>query len=118
MDTHWKKISVHFVPEHFTGKISLYVIHRRKTKEGDEFQEYITVDTKTDSLKAVGYETGDSIEPLVNMTLDEAQELIDRLRTCGLRPTEGKDSTGSLAATEKHLDDMRKIVSKRLGINL
>jgi hypothetical protein len=40
----------------------------------------------------------------------EAQELMDRLWMCGLRPTEGTGSAGALAATRRHLDDMRRIV--------
>lgn len=41
-----------------------------------------------------------------------AQELMDQLWSAGLRPTEGKGSAGSLAATERHLADMRALVFK------
>jgi len=40
----------------------------------------------------------------------EAQTLMDDLWTAGLRPTEGTGSAGSLAATERHLQDMRTLV--------
>ena len=40
----------------------------------------------------------------------QAQELIDRLYAAGLRPTEQRDSAGVLAATECHLQDMRRLV--------
>lgn len=43
---------------------------------------------------------------------DNAQALMDQLWTCGLRPTEGAGSAGSLAATERHLEDMRSLVFK------
>jgi hypothetical protein len=39
-----------------------------------------------------------------------AQLLMDRLWECGLRPTEGSGSAGSLSATQKHLEDMRTLV--------
>jgi hypothetical protein len=45
--------------------------------------------------------------PMISET--EAQALMDRLWTCGFRPTEGKGSAGALAATEQHLQDMRRI---------
>ena len=45
-------------------------------------------------------------EPTLTIQRDEAQQLIDELWYCGLRPTAGKGSAGSLAATEKHLEDM------------
>lgn len=47
----------------------------------------------------------------VPLTLGErqAQELMDELWRCGLRPSEGTGSAGSLAATERHLKDMQRI---------
>lgn len=41
-----------------------------------------------------------------------AQELMDQLWQAGLRPSEGSGSAGSLAATERHLADMRSLVFK------
>jgi hypothetical protein len=38
------------------------------------------------------------------------------LWNCGLRPTEGSGSAGSLAATQRHLDDMRTVAFHKLGI--
>ena len=44
---------------------------------------------------------------------DEAsQKLMDMLWNCGLRPTEGTGSAGAMAATQKHLEDMRTLVFK------
>ena len=40
------------------------------------------------------------------------QELMDSLWECGVRPTEGTGSAGSLKATERHLADMQKLVFK------
>ena len=49
------------------------------------------------------------IEPTFRLNMSEAQQLMDELWDCGLRPTEGTGSAGALAATQKHLDDMRQI---------
>ncbi len=46
------------------------------------------------------------------LTDEAAQQLMDELWRCGLRPTEGSGSAGSLAATERHLEDMRALVFK------
>ena len=54
-------------------------------------------------------------DPTVSLRLDEAQELMDELWSCGLRPSEGTGSAGSLRATERHLEDMRRIVSGLLS---
>lgn len=43
----------------------------------------------------------------------QAQELMDRLYAAGLRPTEQRDSAGVLAATERHLQDMRHLVFEK-----
>src|SRR4030042_868144 len=56
--------------------------------------------------------------PTLELRYEDAQCLMDELWRCGLRPTEGSGSAGSLAATEKHLNDMRAIVSKQLEVKL
>ena len=53
--------------------------------------------------------------PTFTLMLEEAQELMDSLWQVGLRPSEGTGSAGSLAATQKHLEDMRWLVMKGHG---
>lgn len=60
---------------------------------------------------------GEFAEPFVRIDRSEAQELMDSLWQCGIRPTEGTGSAGSLAATQKHLEDMRTIAFRALGMN-
>ena len=52
------------------------------------------------------------IRPSFTLRHDVAQRLMDELWNCGLRPTEGSGSAGSLAATQRHLEDMRSLVFK------
>lgn len=58
---------------------------------------------------------GSGFEPTFNLTLTEAQRLMDELWMCGLRPSEGTGSAGALAATERHLQDSRAYVEKLLA---
>ena len=53
--------------------------------------------------------TGEIITPTITLDTTAAQELMDNLWYCGLRPSEGTGSAGSLKATQDHLADMRKI---------
>ncbi len=53
---------------------------------------------------------GDVIDPSFSLEKEDAQKLMDSLWDCGLRPSEGSGSAGALAATQRHLDDMRKLV--------
>jgi len=55
-------------------------------------------------------EQGAAAEPSVRISRTAAQQLMDNLWQCGLRPTEGTGSAGSLKATERHLEDMRRLV--------
>jgi hypothetical protein len=52
----------------------------------------------------------DFVEPCLRLDRDMAQQLMDNLWQCGLRPSEGSGSAGALAATQKHLEDMRALV--------
>ena len=47
--------------------------------------------------------------PTVQMDEGQGQQLIDDLWSAGFRPTEGAGSAGALAATQRHLEDMRTI---------
>lgn len=58
------------------------------------------------------FEEGGFVDPMVVLDITSAQRLMDELWQCGLRPTEGTGSAGSLAATERHLADMRRLVFK------
>jgi len=60
--------------------------------------------------------TGEAIVPAMTISEKSAQNLMDELWSVGIRPTEGKGSAGSLAATQSHLEDMRTIAFNRLKI--
>lgn len=53
---------------------------------------------------------GGYVEAFARITPEAAQELMDDLWRCGLRPSEGSGSAGALAATQRHLEDMRTLV--------
>jgi hypothetical protein len=57
-------------------------------------------------------EEGEEYENFTLLPRTAAQELMDDLWQCGVRPSEGSGSAGSLAATERHLHDMRALVFK------
>ncbi len=46
------------------------------------------------------------------MSKESLQALMDEIWAAGIRPSEGSGSAGSLAATERHLADMRALVFK------
>lgn len=59
---------------------------------------------------------GAIIPPCALLTLEAAQTLMDELWHAGIRPTEGTGSAGSLAATERHLADMKAIAFHALKL--
>lgn len=61
-------------------------------------------------------EDGMITEPSFRLSETDAQRLMDDLWHCGLRPSEGTGSAGAMAATEKHLADMRKLVFETLPV--
>jgi len=63
-------------------------------------------------LELIQQEPNNCLSPFLTINSQEAQILIDDLWDCGLRPSEGSGSTGSFAAQQRHLDDMRRLVFK------
>jgi len=54
----------------------------------------------------------------MRLSVKVAQQLMDALWRAGLRPIEANGSAGQLGATERHLEDMRALVSHKLGAPL
>ena len=59
---------------------------------------------------------GSMINETANISRESAQELMDDLYSIGIRPTDAAGTAGGMKATENHLNDMRKIVSKKLDV--
>ena len=89
--------------EFFTDGISLFL--RERPGDGSTL---FAAPAQMVVVSAEQYVSGPR-EPFVCITYDEAQRLVDELWQCGVRPSEGTGSSGSLAATERHLADMRKV---------
>jgi len=55
--------------------------------------------------------------PPIVLGKNEVQLLMDDLWAAGVRPSSGEGNAGQLGATERHLEDMRKIAFKKLGLD-
>ena len=84
----------------YRNRIKLAVIQKRQDGRMDVGQPL--------TMKTIG-EDEVITEPTLSLNTDEAQLLMDEMWRCGLRPSEGSGSAGSLAATERHLKDMRTV---------
>ena len=85
--------------------IRLYAF-KRQNKERYAAQKLDWVEAKTNTRA----------EPFLEIEAQEAQQLMDDLWDCGLRPSEGTGSAGAMAATQKHLEDMKTITFHALKI--
>jgi hypothetical protein len=92
---------------------------RRTSWDFDPLQDHLDIHIfdpdaravlQTDALPFVPLTPDAPVSPPIRLSTTDAQSLMDQLWDCGLRPTEGKGSAGSLAAVERHLEDMRKLV--------
>lgn len=54
-------------------------------------------------------------EPNLIIETYAAQELMNDLWNCGIRPSQAKGTAGQLEAVNKHLEDMRTLVFKGVG---
>lgn len=82
-------------PNVCAAAVDLYIKHN-----GAWVQRFECVQVDEGTIPPVAMQLGDN----------QAQDLMDRLWMAGFRPTEGKGSAGALAATERHLKDMQKLV--------
>ena len=65
----------------------------------------------------IGFEWGEiepgmAYGPSLSLEVEEAQQLMDQLYACGIRPSKERGSAGQLDAVKYHLEDMRKLVFK------
>jgi hypothetical protein len=82
-------------------------LYNRNSEGHITFIDEVTLRTEKDAYKII-----EPKDPII-LPLETAQELMDGLWQCGLRPSEGSGSAGALRATENHLKDMQEL-SKRL----
>ena len=100
-----------------------YVIAHRQPTWGQSIGLYLQ---KSDGVRVyagleiiwVEVEPGTASSPAAVIENTEAQALMDSLRSCGVRPTEGAGSAGSFAAQSRHLADMRALVADALNVEL
>jgi hypothetical protein len=85
--------------EDWSEGISIYM-RQQTVGHGDSVAAPVTM---------VRREPGSIVEPMLRLGIQSSQQLMDELWQCGLRPTEGTGSAGSLKATENHLADMKRI---------
>ena len=107
------QLLVHHVP--WNLEIACMLVVRKPGLEGAERYSYVS------NVEFTDVEPGGilpEIDPTFTLPRHHAQALMDELWQCGLRPSEGTGSAGSLRAVEKHLDDMRAIVGKQLDVSL
>lgn len=56
------------------------------------------------------------VKPFVRIMPEQAQVLMDDLWRAGIRPTEAAGSAGAMRAAERHIQDLRQVAFKVLGI--
>lgn len=58
------------------------------------------------------------MKTLLTLRVEQAQVLMDDLWNAGIRPTEGAGSAGAMRAAERHIQDLRAVAFKALGIEV
>jgi hypothetical protein len=105
----------------FAGDVMPVEVHaelKQWSRNIDLYFRRVTVGVSVDVAQPIKWETLDIEQvsminkPAMSLDREAAQQLMDELWKCGMRPSEGTGSAGSLAATERHLEDMRRLVFK------
>lgn len=93
------------------GDIAVYIRTRASRHDTTMGRNAVALPMTFKELTAS--DEGMKTEPAMTLTSGDAQMFMDELWRTGLRPTEGTGSAGCLAATERHLSDMRALVFKQ-----
>ena len=92
---------------------SVFIDTRRDVEDGTKtIVEEIVVRTVPPDEAPMVYR-----EPLMRITPENAQRLMNDLWQVGLRPF-GEGNAGQVSAMKKHLGDMRAIVASKLNVDL
>lgn len=73
--------------------------------------------SKTAVFAAVASEPpkfGEPAEPLLRITAEQAQILVDSLWNAGLRPVGGSGTAGQAEAMKQHIEDLRYVMKQTL----
>lgn len=100
--------------ENYGRRISMRIVHVDVRGTGDVVAEAMPL-TFRDARDA-NEQSAEWSAPVAAFHRDEAQDLMDQLWSIGFRPERGEMSVGQIAATEKHLTDMRAIVFAKLEV--
>lgn len=104
-----KRLEIYCELRNFGRSIDLHVSNYRSALEGAEIVQVAM--PLVFEKRSVSEDNG---PPALSLTMQDAQDLIDQLWRCGLRPSEGSGSAGALAATQLHLKDMQTITFELL----
>jgi hypothetical protein len=83
-------------------------VYMRVVSPGGETARYVNALALSDPQPLDAFVS----EPTFQLDQRSAQRLMDELWHCGVRPAKDVGSVGQLAATERHLEDMRAMVKK------
>ena len=108
MNTHGQKTEVFCQREPWWRKVCFYIKETKWSPDRIETAVGLPVTMKVLTAEHEGME----YPPAFELADEQAQQFIDELWRVGFRPSEGSGSAGSLAATERHLADMRALVFK------
>jgi len=101
------KTLIYATREEMGRGIDMRIMTQQREDGSASYVENLTMNT-------VG--AGERIPVCIKLTNEEAKYMIDSLWQAGVRPSNGEGSSGQLAATQSHLEDMRTIAFKTLDI--
>lgn len=91
-----------FVQRNISWGDTFDIFAREKVFPGPIYYNFIS--------SKVTSEPGEFCHPLLRLSREEAQLLMEELWNSGIRPSGAAGSAGQLAAVTYHLEDMRKLV--------
>lgn len=103
-----------------------FLFHAERANFGRHVSLYLSRELENGSCEVVDAQKprliedphSKTVEPMLQIRSEQAQQLMDSLWAAGFRPVDGHGSAGQIGAIERHLNDMRALVQKVLDAPL
>lgn len=99
-----RDVKIHVTRDYFWNGLGLYLV----VDNYDDAGQFVRTMFTEEGPKEINTDSIETYPRPFMLTLAAGQELMDKLYQCGIRPTEGAGTAGSMAQAQEHIKGLQK----------